>query len=328
LNVAIYRKGRLVDYYLLSYEKSGASYDRFHDEDKTVESFRFGESTIRLNRTEDTCQVEAELRLPVPGSNGGVLTGHFRGGGPVPVYAEPREVKPKIGQDEKHRWAMICPGMSLTANWQWPDGESLDMSGSAYLDRNDSLVGIDQLGIKDWFWGRTHIGEKTFVWYLLEADDSSDSVASYGFEIGSDGTVVAVDITAETTASEQATFGMQRATRTTLKSNGTLWLELAETSVIDDGPFYLRTQMRATAPDGQNGLAITESVKPSRVDLRRHRFLVQMRVLYQGRRSSMWLPLFCGPRDSRWRRLMTSWLPGSHRALLPSGDQSSDARLR
>jgi hypothetical protein len=328
LNVAIYREGKLIDYYLLSYEKSRASYDRVANKDETVESFEFGESSIKLTRKADTCQVDAALRLPVPGSAGRALIGEFHGEGPLPVLSRTGQHQAEDDEDVNHRWAMICPAMSLTADWRWPNGATLGMSGAAYLDRNDSLVAIDQLGIEDWFWGRAHLGGKTFVWYLLHGEEPSDPPRSYGFEVEPDGTVTAMDLTVETMATEQAMFGMRRATRTVLKNNDQLWLDLEESAVIDDGPFYLRTLMRATDSQGAEALAIAESVRPSRVDRKRHRFLVQMRVQYDKRLSSMWLPLFCGPRGSRWRRLFNSWLPGSRRPLLPASDQSSDSKVR
>lgn len=318
LNVAVYVERQLVDYYLITGSESRARYEFHEDAGRLVERLSFAESTLTIERDDTRTSFYADLRLPVAGQANARTRLNIRAEGPTVRTGtdesgvrlprkEPHATPQKPAKDDVHRWAMICPNLSVDASIDWPDGRHLTMSGHGYLDRNDSMVAIDQLGIDWWLWGRARVNDVVYVWYVLEGHESATPTKAIGFEVQSDGAVVQRELVIQQADSRRRLFGMRRSSHYTLLTENRTWLELTEQSVVDDGPFYLRTIQLASTSGGDSGLGFCELVRPARVDLARHRFLVRMRVLNLDQRTSIWLPLFSGPAGTRWRRLFRGW---------------------
>lgn len=322
LNVVVYADGQPVDYYLITGSKSRAAYEFSEEPGRLIETFEFGESTLTIDRDRLKTRFCADLQLPIAGTAGTYTKLSIRAEGPtIRSHASELHVGPSsdesdvsilLKEREAHRWAMICPNLNVTARVDWPDGRHLAMSGHGYLDRNDSTAAIDRLGIDWWLWGRVLIDNTVYIWYVLEAQAIDAPKTAIGFEIRGGGAIVQRALTMRQTDSRRTLFGMRRSSGYQLFSGDKLWLELTEQSVIDDGPFYLRTMQRVAVPGGNTTLGFCELVRPERVDLARHRPLVRMRVLNFDEPSSLWLPLFSGPRRSRWRRLIRGWLELLH----------------
>jgi len=87
----------------------------------------------------------------------------------------------------------------------------------------------------------------------------------------------------------------------------TVWLDVKTRHLVDNGPFYRRFIVEGRA-EGQIAQGIGELLFPDKIDQDLMRPLVRMRVHRANLKNSMWLPLFCGPKDGRLGRLLASWV--------------------
>jgi len=164
---------------------------------------------------------------------------------------------------------------------------------------------LDTLGIRHWVWGRVPFPDGEHIHYLLWPDRDDADPIWWEIEIGSDGKVRRHDVKVQQGSRKTAWFGMPWWPEHRLeRADGSVTL-LRTLNVLDDGPFYLRNSVQITRPDGAVGHGVGEIVYPSRVDRALERPLVRMAVHNLGRPNSPWLPLFCGPRSTRWRRLLS-----------------------
>lgn len=307
LNVSVYREHRLVSYDLALHEAEDAEWTPHFDDEGVLlgESWRFGSSRIQSQRRADgDIELRLDLALRVPGTR-------------APFRASIRAIgalrEPQPGENRApaaHSWSPIAPGMRCVADFDIPGEPLLRVEGPAYHDRNDASVHIDGFGLEHWIWGRAHFGGErgvaTRIWYLLWPENS-DGPQAIGLEVSSHGETRQLALEVELGPGRRRFFGMRHWPRVVLRDErGELWLELSEQHVVDDGPFYLRTTGTARSAAGVESCFVGELVRPARVDLARHRPLVRMRVRQARSRSSFWLPLFCGPGSSSWRRLVTS----------------------
>jgi carotenoid 1,2-hydratase len=300
LNVVVYERGEVAFYLLQTYAPEACSWEAerhrwvFGDSEIVQEDNEVGgrRVTVRLNctvphvphRLVGTCTVEGQLR------QGGTWMGpHDAGHDWSPVLA--------VG---KARLDLRCGDR----NWRF--------DGLAYHDRNASPVHIDGLGIRDWTWGRFCDGETTWIYYLVNPSDPFRKPTWLGLEITRDGRTRTLQLDAQFRRRRWDRFGMRYASALELSMDGRPWMTVSQARVVDRGFFYLRLASSCTLADGRTLDGVSEVVAPARVDLARHRWLVSMAVHRTEAPNSMWLPLFSGPVEGRWRRLF--WTPA--RALL------------
>jgi carotenoid 1,2-hydratase len=296
LNLVLYERGEPSFYALQEHDPADAEWSS----DGT--RFRFGRSILE-SRTEGGRRVlHAELDQPIPGSDAR-LRGTLDIDGPARVLAgaEPREVDARF-----HDWT------PLTAV-AWGEAElkvgrrEVRLSGRAYHDRNGSRTPFDRLGIAEWVWGRAALPDRELIWYLLWPARGDRAATFVGAEIGADGRTRLLDsLKVRAEGERRARFGLRYWERLELSDGEKPWLTVESEPPVDDGPFYLRSFVRATAPGGQPALGTGEVCVPSRVDRPLERPFVRMRVERVGGPSSRWLPLFAGPREDRlWRLART-----------------------
>lgn len=323
LNVVVYRAHRPVYYDLAQHDPAAASWEPEYDADgrHCGDRWRFGASEIESVRSDGgEVELRLSLALRVPGTRA-PFRASIRARGPLRQGAR--------GENRaaaEHSWSPISPGMRCVADFDIPGDPALRVEGAAYHDRNDASVHIDGFGLEHWIWGRAHFGEeeglRTRIWYLLWPHGSADEAPAQaiGIEVDKKGETRQLALRVELGPGRRRFFGMRHWPTVTLRdASGAAWLELREGSVVDDGPFYLRTTGVARSATGEEAPFLGELVRPARVDLARHRPLVRMRVRQVSSRSSFWLPLFCGPGSSSWRRLVTSiFLPAPHRLPDPA----------
>ncbi len=300
LNVVLYRDGR-PDFYLLQrYAPQQAAWDGAGE-------WRFGRTRIVAADTPDGRRdVTLNIDADVPGHDA-PLVGEIRLRGALRPAAAPSADALPSGEAATHWWSPICAHARATLSlecgertWVW--------KGAAYHDRNASLTHIDGLGIRRWTWARFCDGDVTRVLYELHPVDRGAASLVYWITMGDGGMLEIEQAQVLERRRARGTFGAPHYSRIRLMtSSGEL--TISDTSVLDDGFFYLRKAVQL-AIDGRTVAGMAEEVLPSRVDRLWHRPLVRMAVDDPAARS-IWLPLFAGARDGRWRRLLR--LPGRRR---------------
>ena len=280
LNVAVYRSGKPAFYALREIAPESVTWDGDG-------RCRFGDTEIVSEAHGTGRTVQVRLDLPTAG---GRLRGHIGLTGPIPRVAP--------GAPGPHRWApVIGPGFGTATLRSGAFG--IHLAGRAYHDRNDSSVGLESLGIRRWLWGHAPHGDTERVFYALWPEAGGEAQC-FGLELSPDGSAVERPLTLRLNGTRRTFWGMRTWEQVDLMSGEVPWLRLTLDTRVDNGPFYLRYIVR----DSEGGAGSVEVIDPSRVDLDRHRFLVQMRVSPADRRGSFWLPLFEGARGGRAARLL------------------------
>ncbi len=281
LNVVGYRGGEEAFYLLQTYDDAAWSGD----------TFRFGASTIEIERRRGRHFVRAALDCPVPRSEHR-LRGTIELVGPAAQNASaPRAPHP-------HLWTPLTGPARLRSELTH-GGRRYTFAGRAYHDRNVGTAPLDALGIGRWSWGRTVGRRRTSIHYLLWDEDGALTTA-WLVDVNHNGHVALAPARdhAEPDGVQRRLYGMPHPPRTELVAPSGRRIQLEEREVVDEGPFYLRSVL---SRDGRVGVA--EHVVPSRIDRALHRPLVRMRVHATEGPCSVWLPLFSGPSEGRVRRL-------------------------
>lgn len=165
-----------------------------------------------------------------------------------------------------HRWAPICPVATVRARLDFGGAPHFALDAPGYLDRNLADAPLEALGVDRWTWGRAREGDRCAIWYALEGQSGREE-----HRLDFDGA--------------RASPGAPR--------------EVVTQKRIESGPFYSRW-----LADAGGTPAIVERCEVRRIHARWHRPLVRMRQHREGDRNSFWSPLFCGPAEGRFLRLL------------------------
>ncbi|MFT4703993.1 MAG: carotenoid 1,2-hydratase [Bradymonadia bacterium] len=297
VNLAVYREGKRDAYWLEEVEPADATWDG-------AGHWSFGDSVITLIDETDPAGVvrshlEARLSLRTPGASAR-LDATLKLSGPA--------ARIDAGAwDTKHVWTPLTGPSSATFDGQC--GElSWSIDGPAYLDRNHGTAMLDELGIDTWLWGHGVFGDEQRIAYILMPEGGGEPTA-FGVSIDSSGNAtIASGLHAELERPKTSRYGMPWWPEWTVATDDGAWLTIRNEPCVDSGPFYLRYLATATRPDGQTAIGSSEVIRPRRIDLAYHRPLVRMRVGHRTQPTSVWLPLFSGPRAGRVGRLLASWM--------------------
>lgn len=272
-NLAIYEAGRPAFYTLVELPPEAAVWDG--------DTCHFGSSTFRSRVDEDEVVVEATFdaelfapRLPLKGSLA-VRGPRVRGLGDV--------------RNPHHSWEPLSMGAARGRLDVACGDFRASLAGRAYHDRNGGERPLTGLGLTSWRWGRIALPEGEAVFSVPDGSGPSTVII-----VDRDGTATAHDVHGPRLYDyATAWFGPRWPRRLELPTEvGTLVVE--QWALVDDAPFYQRALVRGTW-GGVSGAGVAERVIVDRIDAAWMRPLVQMRV-DRGSDSSMWLPLFNGPR--------------------------------
>ncbi|MCK6546094.1 hypothetical protein L6R52_09510 [Myxococcota bacterium] len=299
LNVALYREGRPAFYLLQEYSKDDAAWSAEGDR----EVWRFGRSRMESVVRAGVRTVTISLDCPVPSSRSD-LSGEITLSGAVPRLA-PSDA---IVLGPRHEWCPVVGPAECRARFGY-DGESLALSGLAYHDRNGGDAPLDRLGIREWTWGRVVDAEELAIHYVVWPERAGAAPLAWSTRIAADGHAKHEPRAAlELGNPARAVYGMSYVPRMSIAAPASdargEKITVETSSVVDDGPFYLRTLTRTSRPGRAPRLGLGEWVHPSRIDLDHHRPFVRMRVHDVEGPNSFWLPLFSGPRRGRVKRLL------------------------
>jgi hypothetical protein len=311
LNVAVYQGGKLDCYLLQEYAVSAVQWEPERGR------WKFGETRISTRLEHKRRIVEVEVDCPVPASS-------KRLNGTVLLEGASPELGPNATTHDfpEHEWIPLALPARGSANLRC--GETrYDIDGRAYHDCNAGQVPLHELGIGYWLWGRAAFDGFERVYYALWpereagfAGGNHDDLAAlkcFGLEFRDDGRVECLDeLRIELGEQKRSLGGMAWWPQFELyrPEESVPWLVVAQASTVDSGPFYMRHITRNRHEGRIQAPGFNELIRPSRVDLNRHRMLVDMRVHQicdeesrERRNNSMWLPLFSGPKKGRVARL-------------------------
>ncbi len=306
LNVAVYERNALVFYQLSEHAPAECRWD------PAASRWTFGRSHFV---TEDLPDGRRALRVTldcdVPASPER-LTGTLEIIGTAARALRSRVAPVPVG-GARHLWTpLIVPAVGHAKLSVGPR-PLLDLSGTAYHDRNGGSVALHRLGMRHWLWGRVALPGEERVYFVCYPRERTRAPLVVALAFHEDGRIDEI-VGAKATRSglRLARFGMHWWANLTLaRPDGTPWLEVRSAPPTDDGPFYLRTPLGARTPEGLHGQGIGELCRPDRVDRPLERPFVRMRVHQTAGANSPFLPLFTGRREGRVTRLLSQLGPSA-----------------
>ncbi len=304
LNVAVYRQGNPDFYLLKEFDGDDADWNLRADGD----DWRFGNSIIESTVDGNQRTLRLRLRLDVPHLDSRTDIDFVASGPGIHRSGEVHDPSARsFVPDTRHNWTPLLCNQSASATVDI-GGEIRRLSGRVYHDRNGGFAPLHQLGIRHWSWGRIALPQRELIYYVLDGRD--DTTQTLLLTVDSAGCIRRLDGAALIRRGSQTNRGgLQWWSSMTVAVDGRPWLDIEHRDVVDSGPFYLRAILTATDQRGRRSRGVAEFCEPDRIDRRRHRPLVRMRVAHPEDNNSMWLPLFCGPRRGRIRRMLRSLLP-------------------
>jgi len=301
VSLALYEGDRSICYLLQTYAAGEVTF-------AGPSHVRMGNSLFRLWSEADVTTLDATLDLPLVGG------GHIRGR----VTARGVRCRPSAREqtDGAHHWAPIVTATSGLAALD-VDGRPFALRGRAYVDSNTSQRPLHTLGIRRWRWGRVALPDRELIYFLVDPSRADADSVELVLEVRADGSVRQHEARAEWSRPRRSLYGL--AFHELVRLRGTSFdVTLRFQAIVDEGPFYLRFVVRAHEATGAVGTGFAEQVAPERVDIAWQRPFVRMRVHHTGGRNSIWLPLFSGPSEGRYRRLLRHWLPARASAEVAS----------
>jgi carotenoid 1,2-hydratase len=294
LNLALYKRGRPAFYSLQRLPPASATW--------SDDEWTFGQTHIRRQRTDGRVRLEAALDVRLP--SGERAVGSLRLEGPA-RRAAPSERAPE--GLPLHDWSPLLGPAEGEASLSL-SGEDFSLQGRAYHDRNGGVVPLWDLDIDRWLWGRVAIPKAELLYYLLWPKAPGEAPTALCLLIDEQGTTRSLPARVRVLGERATWTGSRLPKRIELDTaEGVFAVDFRHT--LDNGPFYTRSLIEASLPDGRRGGGFGEGVFPARVDLPLHRPLVKMRVHELEAPSSFWLPLFSGRAQGRCSRLARQLLP-------------------
>ncbi len=181
--------------------------------------------------------------------------------------------------EESHEWNLVMPSGHVHGDIEISGyhDEEINFKGLGYHDHN---VGFEPLkeSFAEWYWGRYHLDNSTFVYYLMNKSGVWEKKA---WLIDKAGEVLRCE-DIEMSNYGLSIFGLRTARVIQAKVNDLeLYIQLDET--LDSGPFYQRFggRLLMKSDDGvEESKGISEYIKPARIYNKIYWPLVDMRIAY------------------------------------------------
>ncbi|MEM6789425.1 MAG: hypothetical protein AAF928_00200 [Myxococcota bacterium] len=281
-------------------------------------SWRVGDSTLDAEVTADRVTLTGALDIALP-SPGGRWRGSLDVTGPrcrmarpssSQERARPASVEERADDPEgSHGWSPFTCFAEGRLELEDPTGRRFSVAGRAYFDTNASAKPLDQLGIEDWRWGRYAFADHELIYYLVWPEGRDQPAVHLLLRVDGDGTVAELGVReCRLERPRRNRYGLTYPRHLRIEAHDGTVITIAHRHVVDEGPFYLRFISEGRYEgSGECAVGVAERVVPARVDRPWQRPFVAMRRHLADGDNSMWLPLFSGPRDQRWRRLWRAW---------------------
>ncbi|MCG2588064.1 hypothetical protein [Rhodohalobacter sulfatireducens] len=271
ISISIYKGSKPIYYSFREVDSKSAEYSNKLPKGR-VENNRF-EGRSHQTRLEYSISLDQSL------SNGDSIVADL-------TFSADRQSQPfspsKDNGQESHEWNLVMPSCHVSGNIKVSGyhDEEINFNGLGYHDHN---VGFEPLkeSFVEWYWGRYHLNNSTFVYYLMNKNEIWEKKA---WLIDKSGEILRCnDI--ETSNHELSLFGLKTARKIRAKAKDSeMYLQLDE--ILDSGPFYQRFGGRLLMRSEvgiEEAKGISEYIKPGRIYHKMYWPLVNMRIAYPGK---------------------------------------------
>lgn len=197
------------------------------------------------------------------------------------IQSMPRFTDPKKN-NEPHVWNLVLPSCHVHGEIKINGyfNEEITFKGLGYHDHNTGFEPLKD-SFKEWYWGRYHLKDTTFVYYLMKRGNSWENEAWFIDKNG----IVSDCQNIEMSDYSLSFFGLKTA-RVIECSYGDDKIFIQLDQVLDNGPFYQRFGGRLLLKHEKTvkeAIGISEYIKPGRIYQKLFRPLVNMRITYPGK---------------------------------------------
>lgn len=189
-----------------------------------------------------------------------------------------------INTAESHRWNLIQPRAKVQGSIQLAlEGMSdrqISFAGTGYHDHNSGNEPMKDK-FTDWYWGRFHFQAGTFIYYVMNQTDGEERYHGWLLDPESHEVSVRLD-QVELHDQSMSILGLVSARKLQF-SSPQAEIQLQQSSMVDNGPFYQRYLSEAflSLPD-ENVLetvrGMSEYIRPHRIHNRMFWPMVKMRI--------------------------------------------------
>lgn len=284
ISITLYHKSKTVYYSFLEFNADDFVWDELN---KKIE---IGESTLQWKEEKGSLSYELHLKQKL--DSGLKIDSQFEFNSEL-ISDNLFDTKPS--EEHFHEWRLIQPRAKVKGRLSFiGKGEFDDIyfDGEGYHDHN---VGFEPMkdSFRDWYWGRFHFKESTFIYYLMNKNGEWQKEA---WLIDKDGkSIISKFTNFEMKSFSTSGFGLKSAKRFEFKSDNHL-VTVNTTKMVDNGPFYQRYLGKAEM-DNEQIVGITEYIVPKRIYDKRFWPLVKMRLRYLSekphwvQKSALWYKL-------------------------------------
>ncbi|WP_234571864.1 hypothetical protein [Rhodohalobacter sp. 614A] len=181
-----------------------------------------------------------------------------------------------------HEWNLVLPSCHVLGEIKIDGYEKKEIAfnGLGYHDHNTGFEPLKK-SFKEWYWGRYHLEDSTFIYYLMNRGDSWENRA---WIIDKNGSLFECE-DVEISSYSLSLFGFKSARVIECKA-GDVEIFVQLDQVLDNGPFYQRFGGRLLLKN-ESGISesrgISEYIRPARIHQKIFRPLVNMRITYPGK---------------------------------------------
>lgn len=189
--------------------------------------------------------------------------------------------------DDYHVWNLIQPRAEVKGQFEI-DKRNYLFNGIGYHDHNTGYEPMRE-SFQEWYWGRIHFKESTFIYYLMFHNDGSNEMRGWlqknlKDQINNSATETIKEVKSQSLNHKKTSlFGLSSYRKLEFKAPE-FDILIQQDQIIDSGPFYKRWISSAELKMKDQPLekvdGITEYIKPSRIYNRQFWPLVNMRIRY------------------------------------------------
>ena len=185
---------------------------------------------------------------------------------------------PDLADASEHSWNLIQP-QAMVSGMLKVNKETFQLNGKGYHDHNVGQERMDK-SFNDWYWGRFHFKDYSFIYYAMNKHDKVDYKA---WLIDQKKQCIAETFSSvDLEYYKRNLFGLTSARKLSFSSNASKAV-VQTPIVLDNGPFYQRFKSDIVMEyDGKilSGEGVSEYIKPERILKRSYWPLVHMRIRY------------------------------------------------
>src|SRR5699024_3307119 len=258
VSIVLYKYGSPIYYSFTEYPKEKA---KFNSSGPTIQ---MGKHTAKQEETEGGLQYVLDLDERLRSGDEFYSRLYYKGIKKPVLFDDGTS---NVNAD--HGWNLTQPRAEVRGEFQLQtDGEkkgTINFKGTGYHDANAGKNPLRN-DFKDWYWGRFHFEETTLIYYLMNKRDERQE---YAWLLDGGNNVIQSFEEANFGDYGYSVFGLYQSHKMEI-SAGSLSIQIQQSEVVDNGPFYRRFISDAFLYDRdaeylQKATGITEYIRPDRI---------------------------------------------------------------